>query len=128
MGVGRHNCGTRIRVSRYQECDLEPSLYANHPLVIALFESLEYYINLCYILSFPGGSDGKESACNPGDLGLFPGSGGSPGEGNGYRLQCSCPENPRKRGAWWGLQSTGSQSRTRLSLHFTSSGYILVTH
>ena len=42
---------------------------------------------------FPGGSDGKESACNAGDRGLFPGLGGSPGEGNGYPLQYSCLEN-----------------------------------
>ena len=37
--------------------------------------------------SFTGGSDGKESACNAGDLGLLPGSGRSPEEGNGYPLQ-----------------------------------------
>ena len=36
---------------------------------------------------FPGGSDGKESTCNAGDLGLIPGLGGSPGEGNGYPLR-----------------------------------------
>ena len=41
-----------------------------------------------------GGSDSKESACNVGDLGLIPGSGGSPGEGNGYPLQYSSLENP----------------------------------
>ena len=39
---------------------------------------------------FPSGSDGKESACNAGDLGLIPGSGRSPGEGNGNPLQYSC--------------------------------------
>jgi len=49
---------------------------------------------------FPSGSDGKESACNVGDLGLIPGSGRSPGEGNGYPFQCSCLENPMDRGAW----------------------------
>ena len=49
---------------------------------------------------FPGGSDGKESACNAGDLGLIPGWGRSPGEGNGYPLQYSCLENPIDRGAW----------------------------
>ena len=42
---------------------------------------------------FPGGSDSKESACNAGDLGSIPGSGRSPGEGNGYPLQYSCLEN-----------------------------------
>ena len=43
---------------------------------------------------FPGGSDGKASACNAGDPGLIPGSGRSPGEGNGNPLQYSCLENP----------------------------------
>jgi len=43
---------------------------------------------------FPGGSDHKESACNVGDLGSIPGSGRSPGKGNGNLLQYSCLENP----------------------------------
>ena len=50
---------------------------------------------------FPGGSDGKESACNAGDPGLIPGSGRSPGEGNGNPLQYSCLENSIDRKAWW---------------------------
>ena len=45
-------------------------------------------------MSFPAGSDGKASACNAGDPGLIPGSGRSPGEGNGNPLQYSCLENP----------------------------------
>ena len=49
---------------------------------------------------FPGGSDGKVSACNVGDLGLIPGSGRSSGEGNGNPLQYSCLENSMDRGAW----------------------------
>ena len=48
---------------------------------------------------FPGGSDSKASACNVGDLGLIPGSGRSPGEGNGNPLQHSCLENPMDGGA-----------------------------
>ena len=48
----------------------------------------------------PGGSDSKESACSAGDLGLIPGSGRSPGGGNGHRRQSSCLENPMDRGAW----------------------------
>ena len=51
--------------------------------------------------SFPGGSDGEVSACNAEDLGLIPGLGRSPGEGNGNPLQSSCLENPMDRGAWW---------------------------
>ena len=51
-------------------------------------------------LGFPGGSDGKASACNVGDPGSIPGSGRSPGEGNGNPLQYSCLENSMDRGAW----------------------------
>ena len=46
--------------------------------------------DLSYLI--PGGSEAKESACNAGDLDSIPGSGRSPGEGNGYPLQCSCLE------------------------------------
>ena len=51
-------------------------------------------------MGFPGGSDGKASVCNAGDLGLIPGLGRSPREGNGSPLQYSCLENPMNRGAW----------------------------
>ena len=49
---------------------------------------------------FPGGSVGKESACNAGDPDLIPGSGRSPGERNGYPLQYSCLENSMERSTW----------------------------
>ena len=49
-------------------------------------------------VGFPGGSGGKESAHNAGDLGLIPGSGRSPGEGNGNPVQYSCLENSMDRG------------------------------
>ena len=48
---------------------------------------------LQYFLNFPGGSAGKESACNVGDLSSIPGSGRSPGEENGYPFQYSSLEN-----------------------------------
>ena len=48
---------------------------------------------------FPGGSEVKASACNAGDLCSIPGSGRSPGEGNGNPLQYSCLENPKDGGA-----------------------------
>ena len=51
-------------------------------------------------MGFPGGSDGKESACNAGDAGLIPALGRSPGEGNGNPLQYSYLENSIDRGAW----------------------------
>ena len=51
-------------------------------------------------MDFPGGSDGKESACHTGDLSSIPGSGRSPGEENGNPLQFSCLENSMDREAW----------------------------
>ena len=51
--------------------------------------------------NFPGGSGGKESVCDAGDLGSIPGSGRSHGEGHDNPLQYSCLENPMDRGAWW---------------------------
>ena len=50
-------------------------------------------------MDFPSGSDGKESACNAGDLGSIPRLGRFPGEENGYPFQYSCLENPMDRGA-----------------------------
>ena len=50
---------------------------------------------------FSGGSNSKESASNAGDMGLIPGLGRFPGEGNGYQLQFSCLENSVDRGALW---------------------------
>ena len=53
------------------------------------------------VVGFPGGSDGKESACNAVDPALIPGPERSPGEGKGNPLQYSLLENPMDRGAWW---------------------------
>ena len=53
-----------------------------------------------FLSAFPTGSDGQESACKAGDLGSIPGSGRSPGEENGNRLQYSCLENSMDGGAW----------------------------
>ena len=50
-------------------------------------------------MGFPGGSEGKASACNAGDLGSIPGSGRSPGKGNGNSLQYCCLKKPMDRGA-----------------------------
>ena len=58
---------------------------------------------------FLDGSDGKESTCNAGDLGLIPGLGRSLGEGNGNPLQYSCLKNSVDRGAWRAMGSMGSQ-------------------
>ena len=67
---------------------------------LVVVQGLIALASLVASLGFPGGSDGKESACNAGDTGLIPGSGRSPGGGNGNLLQHSCMENPMDRGAW----------------------------
>ena len=64
---------------------------------------------------FPSSSDGKASACKAGDPGLIPGSGRSPGEGNGNPLQYPCLENSMVRGAWWAIVHGVTKSWTRLS-------------
>ena len=56
-------------------------------------------------MAFPGGSDGKESAYNAGDLGWIPGSGRFPEEGNGYPVQHSCLKNSMDGGAWQAVDS-----------------------
>ena len=66
-------------------------------------------------LGFPGGLAGNKSAYNVGDLGLIPGLGRSPGEGNGNPLQYSCPENPMDRGAWQSTVDGGTRVRHNLA-------------
>ena len=70
-------------------------------------------------MGFPGGSDGKESACNVGDLGTIPGSGRSPGGGHGNQLQYSCLENPMDRGAWQTTAHRVTKSQTGLNDYHT---------
>ena len=66
-------------------------------------------------MGFPGGSEVKVSARNAGDLGLIPGMGRSPGEGNGNPLQYACLANPMDGGAWRATVHGVAKSRTRLS-------------
>jgi len=63
-------------------------------------------------MGFPGGSDGKEYACNAGDLDSIPGSGRSPGEGNGNPLQYFCLEDSMDRGVWWATVYGITKSQT----------------
>ena len=64
---------------------------------------------------FPDSSDGKKSAFNVADLGLIPGLGSFPGEGNGNPFQYFCLENSMDRGAWWATLHGVSKNWTRLS-------------
>ena len=65
-------------------------------------------------MGFPGGSDGKESACSAGNLGSIPGSGRSPRERNGNPPQYSCLKNPMDGGAWQVTVHSVAKSQTQL--------------
>ena len=72
--------------------------------------------------SFPGALGGKGSACNARDPSWIPGSGRSPGEGNGNPLQYSCLKNSMDRGAWWAIVHGITKSQIWLSnsrFHFS---------
>ena len=57
----------------------------------------------------------QQTTCNARDTGSIPGSGSSPGKGNGSSFQYSCLGNPMDRGAWWGYSPWGRNSWTQLS-------------
>ena len=77
--------------------------------------SLRWRLEKLHTPVFPGSLDGKASAYNAGDTGSIPGSGRSPGEGNGNLLQYSCLENPMDGGAWQSTVHGVIKSQTWLS-------------
>ena len=90
-------------------------------------ESASYLSRDSNLLEYiPGGSDGKASVYNAGDLGSIPGLGRSPGEGNGNLLQYYCLENPMDRGAWQATVHGVAKSQTRLT-DFTFRIYFINT-
>ena len=103
------------------------SLYLIGP-VVAIILFLRYFLQLVFKMgqfvfplytvwnkSFPGSSDGKETACSVGNPGSIPGLRRSPGEGKGYPLQYSCLENSMERGAWWVTVHGVTKTLTQLS-------------
>ena len=78
----------------------------NHSCILILYVHLSIYLSIYLYMGFPGDTVVKNLPANVGDtrdVGLIPGSGRSPGGGNGNPLQYSCPENPRDREAWWAI-------------------------
>ena len=77
------------------------SLLQYHSSKASILQHLAFFVSPTLTsIGFPGGSDGKVSACNVGDLGSVYGLGSFSGEGNGNPFQYSCLENPMDRGAW----------------------------
>ena len=76
---------------------------------------LIYPSPICRFCTYTGDLVIKKSTCNAGDTGLIPGSGRSPGRGNGNLLQYSCLRNPMDRGAWRATVHGVAKSQTRLS-------------
>ena len=95
-------------------CDCQP---AEELSTMADAETRQSWGNIVCSLcrGFPGGSDGKESACKARDLGSTSRSVRSPGEGHGNPLQYPCLENPMDRGSWWAAVHGVAKSQTWLS-------------
>ena len=79
-------------------------------------------------MGFLGGSDGKESSCNAGDLGSIPGLGRSLGEGHGYPLQYSCLENSMDIGSWLAIVHGVTKSQTRLSDYTHTHTHLIIIY
>ena len=98
--------------------------YPNYKYFMWLFKRSILTFIYARVMS-SGGSDGKASVYNAGDLGSIPESGRSPGEGNGNPLQFSCLENPMDGGGWWATVHGVAKSQTRLS-DFTFTFHVYV--
>ena len=83
-----------------------------HPLLVIGVNNIFKVFFFIKLQKPKSGSDSKESACSVGDPDSIPGSGRSPGEGNGNPLQYPCMENLMDRGAWWATVHGVSKRQT----------------
>ena len=86
--------------------------------------SHDFKYHLGYLLGFPGGSDGKESTCNVGDLGLIPGLRRSPGGGHVNPLHYSCLENSHEKKSLEGYSPWGRKELDTAEQLSTAQGYL----
>ena len=104
-------CGTRTELA-LPNCSYSPSVFASLVSLPPEGTVDGAHGSSCPMLGFPGGSDGRESTCSAGDLGLIPEFGRSPGGGLGNPLQCSCLENPMDGGTWGAIVHASKKSWT----------------
>ena len=103
QGVGEGGASSPPTLLSARGSLLPPRAAHLHQAIAAIHTACNY---------FPGGSDGKESACNAADPGLIPRSGRFPAGGHGNPLQYPCLENPMDRGAWWATVLGAAKSGT----------------
>ena len=89
---------------------------------VAVIKKKIFFVFLSF-QGFPGSSDGKESPCNVGDLGSIPGSGRSPGGGNGNPPQYSCLENPHGQKSLVGYSPKGCKE-SDMTKHTGMAGWL----
>ena len=110
-----------------------------HYLWVCVYLYIYIYIYIHIHIGFPSGSDGKESACNGGNLGSIPGLGRSPRGGHGNPLKCSCLEKPHGQRSladyspWHCKESDMTEwlstaSSYIISIHFSVNGYLGCFH
>ena len=102
-----------------------PTVPTPSPPLLNISSHLTFSLGNTVSLGFPGGSDGKESACSVGDPGSILGSGRSPGEGPGNPLHYSCLEHPMDRGAWRATVHGVTKSRKAFNSHLEFYFYSL---
>ena len=105
MGFSRQEYWSGLPFPSPEDLPLSQKKHLGTVSLVVVVLAAQSYLILYYPIDyrpmgFPGGSDGKASACSVGDLYSIPGLGRSPGEGKGNSLQCACLENSMDGGAW----------------------------
>ena len=97
----QHNTPKKINFKKFFVPLFSP-FFPRLPIFMVTFPYMELH-TLCILSGFPGSAVVKNLPANVGDTGSIPGSGRSPGEGNGNPLQYCCLEESMERGAWWAI-------------------------
>ena len=105
---------TQVFEDLFTIIDINTNMSTSICIIVSIYCTL-----ICIDKGFPGGSDGKESACNAGDPVLIRGLGRFPGAGNDNPVQYSCLENPMDGGAWQATVHGGTKSDTTERLTLT---------